>query len=289
MVLMAPLPITRDEARSFPVIVSLRTIGVSFAWWREQALRLEEAGYAGVAAWDHFVSRGVRSDPVLEAWTTLAAVGAVTSRIGLMTFVANVANRHPAVLARMATTLQEATTGRLVLGIGIGGHAAEHAAYGIPFPPAEERLARLEEAIGVLRALWTGGPVTRPGTWYPLREAHAFPVPAPAPPIIVGAEARAGIELAARVGDGWTTPAARLAERLPAYLDALAVAGRQRVGQRVLPAFELPKGQTLAGSPWVVDPAGTAAAWRAAGADGAILGARSTADVDLLVAALSRR
>jgi hypothetical protein len=105
----------------------------------------------------------------------------------------------------------------------------------------------------------------------------------------VGAEARAGIELAARVGDGWTTPAARLAERLPAYLDALAVAGRQRVGQRVLPAFELPKGQTLAGSPWVVDPAGTAAAWRAAGADGAILGARSTADVDLLVAALSRR
>jgi len=141
---MAPLPITRDEAGSFPVIVSLRTIGVSFAWWREQALRLEEAGYAGVAAWDHFVSRGVRSDPVLEAWTTLAAVGAVTSRIGLMTFVANVANRHPAVLARMATTLQEATTGRLVLGIGIGGHAAEHAAYGIPFPPAEERLARLE-------------------------------------------------------------------------------------------------------------------------------------------------
>ena len=88
MVLMAPLPITRDEAGSFPVTVSLRTIGVSFAWWREQALRLEEAGYAGVAAWDHFVSRGVRSDPVLEAWTTLAAVGAVTSRIGLMTFVA---------------------------------------------------------------------------------------------------------------------------------------------------------------------------------------------------------
>ena len=192
-------------AGSFPVIVNLRAIGVSFAWWREQALRLEAAGYAGVAAWDHFVSRGVRTDPVLEAWTTLAAVGGASSRLGLMTFVANVMNRHPAVLARMAATLQEATAGRLTLGIGIGGHPGEHHAYGIPFPDAPERVARLEEAVAVLRALWTGGPVTRPSPFYPLVEAHAFPVPHPMPAIIVGGELRPGATLAARAGDGWTT------------------------------------------------------------------------------------
>jgi len=273
---------------AFPVVVNLRSIGVPFAWWREQAQRLEAAGYAGVATWDHFVSRGARSDPVLEAWTTLAAVGGATTRLGLMTFVANVMNRHPAVLARMVATLQEATGGRLILGLGIGGHPAEHRAYGIPFPDVPERVARLEEAVAVLRALWSGGPVTRPSPFYPLLDAHAFPVPVPPPPIIVGAESRSGVELAARVGDGWTTPAAVLAERLPVYLAALAAAGKARSAQRVLAAFDLPKGATLAGSSWVEDPGGAAAAWAAAGADGAVLGAGTTTDVDLLVAAAAR-
>jgi alkanesulfonate monooxygenase SsuD/methylene tetrahydromethanopterin reductase-like flavin-dependent oxidoreductase (luciferase family) len=252
-------------------------------------VRLEVAGYAGVAAWDHFVSRGVRTDPVLEAWTTLAAVGAVTSRLGVMTFVANVMNRHPALLARMATTLQEATGGRLTLGIGIGGHPAEHEAYGIPFPDTAERVARLEEAVAVLRALWSGGPVARPSPFYPLRGAYAFPVPVPPPPIVVAAESRGGAILAARIGDGWTTPATTFAELQPAYLEGLAAAGHERVGRRVLVAFDLPKGGSLAGNPWVEDPAGEASRWRDAGADGAVLGANTTLDVDRLVGAAARR
>jgi alkanesulfonate monooxygenase SsuD/methylene tetrahydromethanopterin reductase-like flavin-dependent oxidoreductase (luciferase family) len=272
----------------FPVVVNLRSIGVSFAWWREQALRLEEAGYEGVAVWDHFVSRGVRRDPVLESWTALSVMGGSTRRLGLMTFVANVMNRHPAVLARMAATLQEATGGRLTLGIGIGGHPAEHRAYGIPFPDPPERLARLEEAIGVLRALWAGGPVTLPGRFYALDAAHAFPAPSPPPPIIVGARAPAGVALAARLADGWTTPAPDLAGRLAHYLESLEAAGRERSRQRILVAFDLPKGASLAGSPWVLDPAGEAGRWRAAGADGAVVGARTTGDVDLLVEAAGR-
>ena len=206
-----------------------------------------------------------------------------------MTFVANVMNRHPAVLARMAATLQEGTGGRLTLGIGIGGHPAEHRAYGIPFPDVPERVARLEEAVAVLRALWAGGPVTRPSPFYPLLEAHAFPVPVPPPPIIVGAESRPGVELAARLGDGWTTPAGTLAERLPDYLDALAAAGKARSAQRVLAAFDLPRSASLAGSPWVEDPAGAVARWASAGADGVVLSANTTADLDLLVAAGARR
>ena len=122
----------------------------------------------------------------------------------------------------------------------------------------------------------------------PLVDAYASPVPVPPPPLIVGAESRPGVELAARVGDGWTTPAATLAERLPHYLDALVAVGKARPAQRVLVAFDLPRSASLAGSPWVEDPAGAATRWASAGADGAVLGANTPADVDLLVAAAQR-
>jgi hypothetical protein len=84
-------------------------------------------------------------------------------------------------------------------------------------------------------------------------------------------------------------PASDLSGLMPRYLDALAEAGRERAGRRILVAFDLAKGATLAGSPWIVDPAGEAGRWRAAGADGAIVGAASTDDVDLLVDAAARR
>jgi alkanesulfonate monooxygenase SsuD/methylene tetrahydromethanopterin reductase-like flavin-dependent oxidoreductase (luciferase family) len=206
-----------------------------------------------------------------------------------MTFVLNLMNRPPAVVARMAATLQEASGGRLVLGIGIGGHPAEHIAYGIPFPAAPERVARLEEAVAVLRALWSGGPVSRESPFYPLRDAHAFPIPKPAPTIIVGGESAVGAALAGRIGDGWTVPAALLAVRLPVYLQALARTGRDRSTTSVLAAFDLGRGESLSGSPWVEDPAGTASRWQAAGADGAVVGARTADDVDLLVEAAARR
>ena len=275
--------------RPLDVFVNLRSIGVPFGWIRDQAVRVEAAGYAGVAIWDHFVSRGERSAPVHEAWTSLSLIAGATSRLRLMSFVLNVMNRHPAVVARMAATLQEGSGGRLVLGIGIGGNPAEHAAYGIAFPEAPERVARLDEAIGVLRALWTGGPATRDGVHYPLREAWASPAPAPPPPIIVAGASPGGAVLAARLGDGWTVPAAVLGEHLPAYLEALAAVGRSRSDMRVMPAFDLARGESLVGSPWVARPAEAALTWRAAGADAVVVAARTTADVDLLVDAAARR
>ena len=151
------------------------------------------------------MGRGDLTVPVVEGWTALAMAAGATTRISLGSFVLNVVNRHPAVVARMASTLQIASGGRLILGIGIGGHPKEHAAYGIEFPPPPERVARLEEAVAVIRALWTGGPVTRESPYYPLVEAYARPVPDPAPPIIIGGETPAGARLAARIGDGWTS------------------------------------------------------------------------------------
>ena len=151
-----------------PIGVTLRTIRAEPRWWLESARRLDAAGYAGVWAWDHFMGRGDLTVPVVEGWTALAMAAGATSRIEVGSFVLNVMNRHPAVVARMASTLQIASGGRLILGVGIGGHPKEHAAYGIDFPDAPERVARLEEAVAVIRALWTGGPVTRPSPYYPL-------------------------------------------------------------------------------------------------------------------------
>src|SRR5207244_10668420 len=101
----------------------------------------------------------------------LSTAGASASRITIWTFVLNGRTRPPSVLARMASSLPIASGGRLSLGVGIGGAPREHKAYGIDFPEPKERAARLEEAIAVLRALWTGGPVTRDSPFYPLREA----------------------------------------------------------------------------------------------------------------------
>jgi alkanesulfonate monooxygenase SsuD/methylene tetrahydromethanopterin reductase-like flavin-dependent oxidoreductase (luciferase family) len=273
-----------------PIGVSIRTIRAEPGWWLESARRLDEAGYAGIWAWDHFMGRGDLTVPVVEGWTALAMAAGSTSHVTVGSFVLNVMNRHPAVLARMASTLQIASGGRLVLGIGIGGHPREHEAYGIDFPAVPERVARLEEAVAVLRAIWTGGPVTRESPYYPLREAHAWPVPIPAPPIVIGGETAAGARLAGRIGDGWTAFEENFEANLPIYLESLADAGKRREDQRVYIGVQGDwlSDETVVGSPWVEAPRETWERWQAAGADGAILLARTTEDVDALVEAVAR-
>jgi alkanesulfonate monooxygenase SsuD/methylene tetrahydromethanopterin reductase-like flavin-dependent oxidoreductase (luciferase family) len=274
-----------------PIGVVLGAVGVDVRWWLDSARRLDAAGYAGVWSWDHFISRGVRTDPVLEAWTTLTAAAMVTERLTVGTFVANVMNRHPAVLARMAATLQEASGGRFTLGIGIGGHPAEHEAYGIDFPAPVERARHLEEAVAVLRALWSGGPVTRDSDIYPLRDAHAYPVPDPPPQILIGAGTPAGARLAARIGDGWAAESDTFVDLLPRYLEALGAAGRDRTGQRIVLGFggRRKRGaDPLAAEPLLVAPREELARWRDVGADDLLLTARTTDDVDALVDAAER-
>jgi alkanesulfonate monooxygenase SsuD/methylene tetrahydromethanopterin reductase-like flavin-dependent oxidoreductase (luciferase family) len=281
--------VAADSSDRLPIGVCLRTIRAEPGWWLESARRLDAAGYAGVWAWDHFVGQGDKTVPVVEGWTILAMAAAQTERLTVGPFVLNVMNRHPAVVARMASTLQIASGGRLILGMGIGGAPREHAAYGIDFPDAPQRVARLEEAVAVIRALWTGGPVSRQSEFYALENAHAFPVPDPPPPILIGGETRAGARLAARIGDGWST-FENFEEHLPVYLDALDEAGRRREDQLVIAGFqgEWLSDEILADSPWVTAPRETWDHWQEVGADGVIVLARTTEDVDALVAATDR-
>jgi alkanesulfonate monooxygenase SsuD/methylene tetrahydromethanopterin reductase-like flavin-dependent oxidoreductase (luciferase family) len=273
-----------------PIGVAIGTVGATPQWWVESARRLEAAGYRAVWAWDHFVGQGKKTVPVVEQWTILSVVAGATSTIGLGTFISNVMNRHPAMLARMASTLQLASEGRLCLGIGIGGGAPEHVAYGIDFPEPAERAARLEEAVAVIRALWTGGPVTRPSRFYPLQEAHAFPVPAPPPRLLIGAGSAAGVRLAARIGDGWAAEIDRFEELLPRYREALAGEGRSIDGAWIALGFGGGKTgvDALIGSPWVERPRDEWARWAATGVDEAIVTARTSNDIDALVEAADR-
>lgn len=275
---------------TIPIGVCIGSIGATAEWWLDGARRLDEAGYAGIWCWDHFVGRGDTTVPVVEAWTMLTAAAVQTRNVTVGTFVANVMNRHPAVLARMAGTLQAISGGRVMLGIGIGGHPAEHEAYGIPFPDVPERVARLEEAVAVIRALWSGGPVSRDSPFYPLREAYARPVPEPAPRIVIGGESANGARVAARIGDGWSAFDRTFERDEPIYHEALEAAGRRRDEQHVIVAFEAGRSgeDALRGSPWLTTPGEELARWQALGADAAIVTARTTSDVDALVEAAAR-
>jgi len=265
--------------------VAIGAIGSTPRWWFESAVRLDAAGYPSVWCWDHFVGRGDRTVPDVEQWTMLSAVAGATERIGLGTFVTNVMNRHPALLARMAGTVQAVSRGRLTLGIGIGGGKKEHEAYGIDFPEPAERVRRLEEAVAVLRALWTGGPVSLDGEFYRLQDAVAHPIPDPVPRILIGAESLAGVGLAARIGDGWAPEDAVFESLHGPYLEALAAAGRRRDEVEIVVGMGSGRSyqDNLVGGPWVTRPGEEWDRWRDAGADAVIVTARTPADIDALV------
>jgi alkanesulfonate monooxygenase SsuD/methylene tetrahydromethanopterin reductase-like flavin-dependent oxidoreductase (luciferase family) len=247
------------------------SIGVSPRWWLRTAAWLEQAGFDGIYLWDHFLSRGDPRRAVIECWTTLAGAATVTERAIIGSFVSNVMNRHPSVLARMAANVASLAPGRLDVGIGIGGFPEEMAMLGIDFPPAAERAERLEEAVAILRALWTGGPVTYEGRWTTLTEAVAYPIPDPAPRIVIAGETLAGARLAARIGDAWTTGERELPRALPVFQEALEAAGRRREDVRVIVAVDLLPLEQADVDPLLADMVGAAQAWHEAGADEIVL------------------
>ena len=223
---------------AIPVGLNPTAIGVEPAWWLDAARQAEAAGCATVWIWDHFISRGELSDPLLACWPMLTAAAVSTERIGVGSFVANNVNLHPAVLANTVGTLAALAPGRVELGIGIGGHPAEHEAYGMDFPPASERAERLEESIAVLRALFGGGPVDYEGRHYRLADARAFPVPDPLPRIVVAGMRPAGARLAARMGDAWTCFDDAFEALQPVFLAELERVGRSAVDVSVVVGIE---------------------------------------------------
>jgi F420-dependent oxidoreductase-like protein len=141
---------------------------------------------------DHFVTgfgaEAGSDGPCMEGWTALAALAQATSRVRLGILVTGNTYRHPAVLAKQATTVDHISGGRLEFGIGAAWHTYEHRAFGIPFPSLRERAARLAEAVELVKRLWTEDRPKFEGQYYRLDRPPYNPpnVQRPHPPILVG-------------------------------------------------------------------------------------------------------
>ncbi len=172
--------------------------------WKE----IERLGFDSAWMNDHLLgsSPSPEDAPQLEAWTTLAALAAETERVEIGTLVTANTFRNPALLTKMATTVDIISNGRLVLGIGAGWTEREHEAYGLELGTARERAEKLDEALQVITKLWSGEPATFDGKYYTLKDAPLSPMPVrrPHPPIMVGGQGKKWIvPLVGRYGDRW--------------------------------------------------------------------------------------
>lgn len=169
------------------------------AAWIEQVRRVEALGYATFLIRDHVVPDyfGDQYAPLVA----LAAAAAATARIRLGTMVLANDFRHPAHLAKEAATLHALSGGRLELGLGAGWLRSEYAALGLRLDPAGARIARLEEALAVIRALWSGEPTSFAGRHYQITGLRLAPAPAPPPRIFLGGGHERMLTLAGRVAD----------------------------------------------------------------------------------------
>lgn len=183
---------TPDQPETIPRLVA------------DAARAAEDAGFDQFTVMDHWFqmeAMGPASDPMLEAFTTLGFVAAQTSRIRIGPLVAGVTYRHPGLLAKTATTLDVLSAGRSVLGLGAAWYEREHNGLGVPYPELSERFERLEEALQIVRQMWSDDDDAFEGRHYRLAETLSSPQPiaAPHPPILVGGKGeRKTMRLAAK-------------------------------------------------------------------------------------------
>lgn len=193
---------------------------------REIARAAEAGGLDSVWVFDHllFEFDGVRSG-IHECWTVLSAIAEATSRVHLGTIVMCTAFRNPALLAKMAATLDHVSDGRLILGIGCGWHDPEYEAFGYP---ADHKVGRFEEALTVIRGLIRDGRADLDGRWVQARDVALLPPARPDLPILIAAKRPRMLDLTARHADAWNLawfgqPDERLA-RVRGDLDAACIA-----------------------------------------------------------------
>jgi probable F420-dependent oxidoreductase len=162
--------------------------------WRDTAKQVEDLGYSTLYMPDHFIDTRLAPMPALA----IAAAHTTTLRVGALVFDNDY--KHPAILAKEMATIDELTDGRCELGIGAGWMKTDYDALGLPYDSAGVRIARLDEALQVIKGCWAEGPFTFEGTHYQIRGYDAIPKPKqkPGPPILIGGGAPKVLRLAGR-------------------------------------------------------------------------------------------
>ena len=163
---------------------------------------------------------------VLEGFTTLSYMAALHPQLRFGHTVLCQSFRNPALLAKMGATLQFLSGGRFILGLGAGWHEEEYRAYGYDFPSDGVRVVQLEEALQIIRAMWTGEEATFEGRHYQVKEAYCLPRPEPLPPVMLGAFRPKMLRLAARYADWWNVSSTGIAsyQRMVRELEQACVA-----------------------------------------------------------------
>ena len=186
------LPEVEREVR-WPEIVELTRLG-------------EAIGFDSVWTGDHLLyrSEALGSRGPWEAWTTLAGLAAATTRIAIGPLVACTSFHNPAMLAKMAATVDEISGGRLILGLGAGWNETEYRAFGFPF---DRRISRFEEAFTIVRTLLREGRIDFEGTFYEARDCELLPRPARpgGPPLMIGSNGERMLAIAAPHVDAWNS------------------------------------------------------------------------------------
>ena len=180
------------------------------AWLTSIARAADDAGFAGLALMDHLIQipQVDRAwEPIPEPWVTLGLLAGLETRLRLGTLVSPVTFRQPGVLAKAVATLDVLSGGRAFVGLGAGWWEREHLGFGVPFPPAPQRLDQLELTIETMRALWAAGTKAHQGPRATLPETTAYPRPVSQPEIIVGGNGeRRTLRIAAELADACNLP-----------------------------------------------------------------------------------
>ena len=187
----------------------------------------EEAGFSSLWVMDHFFQIemiGKPEEPMLEAYSALNLLAAVTKRIRLGVLVTGVVYRYPGILIKTVTTLDVLSGGRAYFGVGAAWNEREATALGVPFPPLKERFEQLEETVQIALQMWSGNVAPYNGKHYRLTETLCSPLPIsqPHPPIMIGGEGeKRTLPLVAKYADACNLYAFENLDGIRAKLDVL--------------------------------------------------------------------
>lgn len=193
--------------------VTLPQIKRTWQETREAAEEFDRLGFHSVWLNDHLYGVPMPPVPIFEAWTLLAATAAVTCRVQLGTLVSPIGFRNPALLAKMAATIDQISNGRVIVGLGSGWFEQEFTGYGFDFPDLRTRLQQLDEAAQLMTRMWSEPQVTFHGKHFRAEDVYCEPKPVRPPPLLIGgAGEKVLLRIAAQHANIWNNLALQQSE-----------------------------------------------------------------------------